>query len=243
MPASSSDPANTLSGGYWPALPPTMTLPRNHGTREIARQRLGAGCGPGADDAVLVVRRDVVLEDERGVRRMVAAEQHAAGLQRGVVGDRDVAGAVEQLEQPSGAPGSADVQEDVVADVQPPRLLARVVVVVPEHVDAAADVPDDVVDERHVLDRRPGRAAVLIAHGEQDGEAVLRVRPVAFEDVAVDQHAARVLQLEQVLHRPRGALEGRVAVLPAQRLGHVVPQHLDVRRHQLRSRPGRRRRT
>ena len=44
-------------------------------------------------------------------------------------------------------------------------------------------------------------------------------------------HAARVLQLEQVLDGPLGALEGRVALLPAQRLRQVVLHDLDVRRH------------
>ena len=63
--------------------------------------------------------------------------------------------------------------------------------------------------ERDVLDRRPRRAAVLVAHGEEDGEAVLRVRPVALEEVALDEHAPRVLQLEEVLHRPRLALVAR----------------------------------
>ena len=69
--------------------------------------------------------------------------------------------------------------------------------------------------ERHVFDRRPRRAAVLVAHSEEHGEAVLGLRPVALEDVALDEHAPRVLELEQVLHRPRLALVARVAAFHA----------------------------
>ena len=147
--------------------------------------------------------------------------------------DRDGAGAVEQLEQTAVAPAAADVEEQVVADRDAPGLLARMVVVAPEHVDAGGDVPDEVVRERDVLDHRPGRAAVLVAHGEENGESVLRVRPVVFEQVAVDEDAPRVLELEEVLDAPLGAFERGVVFLPAQRLRHVVLHDLDVGRHQI----------
>src|SRR5688500_3701054 len=133
------------------------------------------------------------------MRRVIAAKQDAAGLQRGVVGDGDVAGAVEQLEQPAGAPGLADVEKEVVPYLDAPRLLAWMIVVLAKHVDAAAGMPDDVVDEGDVFDRRPWRAAVLVADREENGEAVLRLRPDPLEHVAFNEHAPGVLQLEQVL--------------------------------------------
>ena len=113
----------------------------------------------------------------------------------------------------------------------------------PRMLTPAADVAHDVVHEGDVLDDRPRRAAVLVAHGEQDREAVLRVRPVVLEQVALDEHAARVLQLEQVLDGPRRARVGRVAHLPGQRLREVVAPDLDVGGHQPGDRRDRRRRT
>jgi hypothetical protein len=78
-----------------------------------------------------------------------------------------------------------DVEEDVVAHGDALGLLARIVVVLAEHVDACRDVPNEVVRERDVFDGGPRRAAILVAHGEENREAVLRLRPVVFEQVAV----------------------------------------------------------
>ena len=107
-------------------------------------------------------------------------------------------------------------------------LTARMNVIVAEDVDATAHVPDHVAAERHVFDHRPWRAPVLITDRKQDREAVLCVGPVVFEDVALDEHPARILELEQVLHRPRHALVARVVFLPSQRFREVVADNLDV---------------
>src|SRR5688572_1361908 len=108
--------------------------------------------------------------------RMIPAEEQAAGLEPGVVHNRDTVRTLEQLEQPAISPAAADVEEHVVPDGDAAGLLARMVVVAPEDVDAAGHVPHDVVAEGDVLDHRPWRAAILVADREEDREAVLRVR-------------------------------------------------------------------
>ena len=94
----------------------------------------------------------------------------------GVVIDRNVGRAVADLqEQAVASPLTmVDVLEEVVLDGDARCRLTRLIAVVAEDVDAAGGVPDDVVAEGDVLDRRPRRAATGIAHGEQHGIARLR---------------------------------------------------------------------
>ena len=68
--------------------------------------------------------------------------------------------------------------------------------------------------------------AALIHRLEHDGAATLSVLPVVLEDVALDEHALRVLDLEEVLHQP--------LALPARRLEEVVATDLDVGRNECR---------
>ena len=56
-----------------------------------------------------------------------------------------------------------DVVDHVVGDLDALRLAARLQVVHPGDVDRAAGMTHDVVAEGHVLDRRPGRLAALVA--------------------------------------------------------------------------------
>src|SRR5207249_5277838 len=86
---------------------------------------------------------------------------------------------------------------------------------------AAHDLADPVPPERHILDGRPRRRAVLIARGEEHGPALLLRFPGVFEDVPFDQHAARVLELQQVLDDP-------ARPLPGQWLANVVPADLNI---------------
>ena len=71
---------------------------------------------------------------------------------------------------------------------------------------------------------------------EQDSEAVLGMGPVPFEQVPFDQHSPRVLELEEVLHRPGCTCVRRIAPLPAERLGEVVAHDLDVGGNEVRDR-------
>src|SRR5438034_2389331 len=87
-------------------------------------------------------------------------------------------------------------------------------------------MPDDVLAYGDVFDGRPGGGAVLIADGELHGEAGLRGQPDIFEDIALDQHAAGVLELEQVL-------DGSPDAAPARGLEEVVSADLDIRRHEV----------
>src|SRR5687767_3629207 len=99
---------------------------------------------------------------------MIATEEQAPGLERRVVDDGNAVSAFEELEQPAVAPRPAHIQEHVVANGDAPRLLARMVVVAPEDVDATRHVTHDVIAEGDVFDDRPGRAAILVADGEED---------------------------------------------------------------------------
>src|SRR5256712_3910624 len=76
-----------------------------------------------------------------------------------------------------------------------------------------------------------GVTAILVAGGEDDGKSSLAVRiagPVVFEDIAVDEHAAGVLEFENVLDNPVDARVGGVADFPRQRLEEVVAADLDI---------------
>ena len=139
-------------------------------------------------------------------------------LNHRVVIDGDVARAAEQHQEiavPAPVP-AVDVGEEVVADRDRSRLLARMHVVEPENRQARGAVPYDVVLERDLCDLAPGAAAVLVPDREENGKAGLSRLPVVVERVVVNRHAARVFQFEQVLHgpvlgAPRGLLRDRVA--------------------------------
>src|SRR5437867_8293291 len=94
-----------------------------------------------------------------------------------------------------------------------------------KHPDASGDVTHDVVGERHILDDRPGRGAVLVADGEQDGSPKLPNRaivPIILEDIAVDKNSLRILQLEIILDDPVDARIAWMAHSPGQRFDNVV---------------------
>src|SRR6185369_13836614 len=134
----------------------------------------------------------------------------------------------QELEEPARASPihGADVVEQVVLDQDAPGLLARKIVVRGEDVEPAPGVTEDVLPERHVLDRAPRRSTVLVPDGEEDGEPVLVVLPVVFEDVALGEHAAGVLQLEDVLDRPRPPGITRMPDLPGQGLEEMIAADL-----------------
>ena len=90
-------------------------------------------------------------------------------------------------------------------------------------VQPAAGVADDIAADGDVLDDDPRRFAVLVAGREQDRIALLRVAPHVLHQVAFDEHAPRVLQLEEVLDLPS-------LLSPGDRLGEMVPPEHDVLR-------------
>src|SRR5262245_30442458 len=123
--------------------------------------------------------------------------------------------------------------EQVVRDPHSPSHHTWKVVVRAVHVEATADATDDVIREGHVLDDRPGGRPVLVANGEEDRIPGLPHRPAVLEDVAVNQDALRVLQLEEVLDAPGSARVARIADPPREGLEAVVATELDVRRHEI----------
>ena len=148
-----------------------------------------------------------------------------------VVIDRDVARRVaQQREVAVAAPRVAiDAVEDVVVDADVVGLPAREVRIGAEHLHRGRDVAHDVEAELDVLDLAPRARAVLVADREQHRVARLRLLPRAFHHVALDEHAARVLQLEEVLHLPRR----RAGILPCERLAENIVADDDARRREL----------
>src|SRR6266508_2882599 len=171
----------------------------------------------GPDHPVGVVRHDVVREHQPHVQPLRRVRRHyVAGSEPRVVVYRHVFCAADYLEQPPvPSPGLAvNVFDQVVPDQYSARRLAHARLVVrPRDVEPASRTPQHVVGERHVLRHRPRRLPVLVARSEEDRETVLTLRPVVLEDVRLDQHTLRVLQL--------------------QRLRYVVVAELDVGRDQV----------
>src|SRR5262245_44696870 len=91
----------------------------------------------------------------------------------------------------------------------------------------------DVVGESHVLNRRPRRRAVFATWREEDGEAVLRIRPVVFKDVLIYKRSLGVFQLEKILDRPGPSGVSGMIFLPRERFKDVVQSELDVGRDQV----------
>ena len=134
--------------------------------QEIPLDARVPAAGTRAENAVFVVQDDLVLEDEAGVRRAIG-EHRVPRLEGRIVGDPDVTRAVQQLEEPPRSPSTADVGEEVALDRDAAGLLARMVVVAPEDVDAGAGVANDlrakVRPRRPTTGLRPGSARSEIA--------------------------------------------------------------------------------
>ena len=179
-------------------------------------------------------------------RGRVGRGDHVAALEHGVVVDDDVACRRPRPEGrcPSRSGGAVDVVEEVVLDEDalglagsgggsrcpsgsaPPPLWRTMLFV---------NVTSRTVDH--------GAVPSWLRDREEDAVAVLAVRPVVLEQVAVDQDALGVLQLEQVLDRPVDAGVARAAGLPRERLEQIVLADLDVGRAPGSRWPDRRRRT
>src|SRR5262249_58792721 len=95
-------------------------------------------------------------------------------------------------------------------------------VVRPCDVETAARMTHDVIGESHILNRRPRRRAVFAARREEDGEAILRVRPVVLKDVMIYEQSLSVFQLEEILDRPLPPRLTGMTFLPRERFIDVV---------------------
>src|SRR6266850_875796 len=97
-----------------------------------------------------------------------------------------------------------------------------------------AEVLDDVIGDRYVLDHAPRAAASLIARSQNEARRPLlpehgvTIDPAVLKNIAVDQHPLGVFQLEKVLDRPVDAGVARVARVPRQRLDKIVVANLNV---------------
>ena len=142
---------------------------------------------------------------------------------------------IEDLKDSSGAapPRAAHVVEQVVPDEDPLHGSARVGIVGPQDADPRSGVADDVADERHVLDRGPGSAAVLVADRQLHREAGLVGEPDVLQNIALHQHPPGVFQLEEVLDAPLRAGIARIALPPRERFEEVVVSDVDVGGHQV----------
>src|SRR6185369_6353730 len=131
---------------------------------------------------------------------------------------------------------SSDVLPQIVPDQNPfgfLTLIPRTVVVVSHERNSASAVTDDVIDELDILHNRPWSIAVLIAYREQHGKSGLGLLPTVFHHVALDDDAAGIFQLEQVLDGPLCAFVSRLVLLPSQGFHQVIPSHYNVRPHEI----------
>ena len=101
-------------------------------------------------------------------------------------------------------------------------------IIVAKEVKCPFGVFDYVVREGYVFHGRPRRTTFLIAHREENGLSILRIGPVVFKYIAVDDYVPRVLQLQYVLYCPVLACIGGMTNLPGQWLEHVIAPDLDV---------------
>jgi hypothetical protein len=144
----------------------------------------------------LVVRTDVVAEDEvfrhaRRLPRSAVGGQHVAAVNDRVVLDGDLGGPLPDLHE-GAVPApfrSVDGVDQVVGYPYPPHRSAGAVAVAREQVERRGRVPDDVVAEGHILDRRPRRGAAFAARREDDRVPRLSIDPVVLEEIAFDQDA------------------------------------------------------
>src|SRR5215468_4727215 len=143
----------------------------------------------------------------------IADRNNTACVKYGVMLDGEIVRAPINLKRyPAAVPAFAVyVFEQVVGDSESPTLHTRAVVVDAMHINTRRGVTHDVICEGHVLNHSPGGSPILASHGEEDREPVLRHRPVILEDIAVNQGALRILQLEKVLYRPARPGVARIA--------------------------------
>src|SRR2546421_7956978 len=203
-------------------------LPGGRRVIEVLGQGWVSGAGV-AENAVRVVRGDVVLEDETAgrIRRRIDGEYRAAVEDRVVIEgcvNRTLCHVEEvAADDPRVYPGVGDVVEEVVADGETSQQTSWTVgdVVAALQGDAAGGVADDVVAEGDVFGHLPGAAGAVLIELEQDSDAGLGGAPVVLEDIPFDQDAPALFELEQVLDL--GPLTA-----PGERLNQVVSADDDV---------------
>src|SRR5262245_2523965 len=176
---------------------------------EVNSERVQARAVIAAQHAIKIVPRDVIAKDKSGAWSAIGDNERAAMKDRVVI-ESDVDGPPDELREPAacrpvkGATPfiAVNVVNQVILDQDSLRRLARAAVVPTGDVETAARMTQDVVGESHVLSRRPWRCAIFATRREEDGEPVLRVRPVVFKDVLIYEHPLGVFQLEKILDRP-----------------------------------------
>src|ERR1700723_3611114 len=87
---------------------------------------------------------------------------------------------------------------------------------------------NDVVSEGQISHGAGRTLAVLVLGIKQDCGAFLRLRPVVFKDVSLDQFPNRVLGLIEVLHRELSPQETGVLMPPGERLVDIIVAKLNV---------------
>src|SRR5262245_20855788 len=167
--------------------------------------------------------------------RLGANCNDTAAVKYGIILDGEIVRALTHLERYSAAVPAFAVYvfKQVVGDSESPTRHTRSDVVAAVHIETRRRVAHDVICEGHVLNHGPEGFPILVAHSKEDGEPVLRHRPVVLEDVAVNQNALRVLQLEEVLDRPGRPRVDRIADPPRQRLKAMVAPEFNVRRNEV----------
>src|ERR1700693_5132493 len=98
-------------------------------------------------------------------------------------------------------------------------------------------VAKDVIAEGQISHPAGRTRAVLVLRIKQDCGAFLRLRPVIFKDVSLDQFPNRVLGLIEVLHCKLSTEEAGMLMPPGERLKYVIVAKLNIGQGAIGARP------
>src|SRR3982751_2895564 len=116
----------------------------------------------------------------------------------------------------------SQVRKQVIRDSNIPGRLAWILIVLSEHIHAVAGVSRPIVCDLHILNRAPGRFAILISDRNDEGGLSWGS---TFQNVAIHHDATSVLQFKCPLHRNLSR--------PLSRPVEVVTTNLNIRWNQI----------
>ena len=112
-------------------------------------------------------------------------------------------------------------------------MLRGLIGVLSQDVHAVRRTANNVIREGNILGGCPWCRAILVLDFEVDCIPRLRLGPVVFKRISVNEHAARILEFQQVFDRPQGARIAGIIALPGEGLAEEVFSDLNVRRDEV----------
>src|SRR6266566_52187 len=91
------------------------------------------------------------------------------------------------------------------------------------NIECASGMANDVISDGDIRVRTPVAGSACVARSELEGKSGLdlRLRPVIFEDVSLQENPLGVLDLKEILDGPEDPRITRAPGKPTQRLGEV----------------------